>query len=224
MVTSDRQRRLGESRMAGAPLDRSRERTRRPVPARSRAAARASAQQVQHDHLRGVGGGGFPGLRTKLDEWARRWRRQPFQQRDCFEQARHRAVAPLGLQSEGRSPVGGPSAALRDRRPERVASKLFEAVAVVGATWTLACRSMPSRWAWRVSVAVTQGVPRTRPICSTRAPAHLANLVDTRCAAHGAGGVGRGGFGPNALAVSGCGRFVRDISRWRASSLRPCSV
>jgi len=32
----------------------------------------------------------------------------------------------------------------------------------------------------------------------------------------GSGGLGRGGFGPNALAVSRCGRFVRDISRWRA--------
>src|SRR5205085_7025961 len=39
-----------------------------------------------------------------------------------------------------------------------------------------------------------------------------------------AGGVGRGGFGPNARAVSRWGRFVRDISRWRASSVRPCSA
>jgi hypothetical protein len=37
------------------------------------------------------------------------------------------------------------------------------------------------------------------------------------------GGFGRGGFGPKALAVSRCGRFVRESSRWRASSLTPSS-
>jgi hypothetical protein len=52
-------------------------------------------------------------------------------------------------------------------------------------------------------------------------PVCMVGAVD---AVHGAGGVVRGGFGPNALAVSRCGRFVRAISRWRASSLRPWSA
>ena len=37
------------------------------------------------------------------------------------------------------------------------------------------------------------------------------------------GGLGWTGFGPKALAVSRWGRFVRESSRWRASSLTPCS-
>src|SRR5262249_275451 len=44
-------------------------------------------------------------------------------------------------------------------------SRLFAATA------TLACRSKPSMWAWRLPVVVTQGAPDTRPSCSTRAPA-----------------------------------------------------
>jgi hypothetical protein len=54
------------------------------------------------------------------------------------KQERHRAVAPLGLQGEEHSAVGGPRQPLmRDRRPEHMASKLFEAVA---------CRRRRGRW------------------------------------------------------------------------------
>ena len=38
------------------------------------------------------------------------------------------------------------------------------------------------------------------------------------------GGAGRGGFGPNARAVSRWGRVVRERARWRASSVTPCSL
>jgi len=38
------------------------------------------------------------------------------------------------------------------------------------------------------------------------------------------GGCGWCGFGPKALAVSRWGRFVRESSRWRASSLIPWSL
>jgi hypothetical protein len=37
----------------------------------------------------------------------------------------------------------------------------------------------------------------------------------------GPGGFGGGNFGPKALAVSRCGRLVRDSARWRASSVGP---
>ncbi len=39
----------------------------------------------------------------------------------------------------------------------------------------------------------------------------------------GAGGLGRGGFGPNARAVSRCGRVVLDSSRCRKSSCAACA-
>jgi hypothetical protein len=38
------------------------------------------------------------------------------------------------------------------------------------------------------------------------------------------GASGRGGFGPNALAVSRWGRLVRESARWRANSAAPCSL
>jgi hypothetical protein len=38
------------------------------------------------------------------------------------------------------------------------------------------------------------------------------------------GGSGCTGFGPNALAVSRWGRFVRESARWRDSSAAPCSL
>src|SRR5207249_6422348 len=42
-------------------------------------------------------------------------------------------------------------------------------------------------------------------------------------ARHKTGGDGRGGLGPNALAVSRCGRAFRESARWRANSLLPSS-
>jgi len=44
------------------------------------------------------------------------------------------------------------------------------------------------------------------------------------CQHQGRGGLGCCGFGPKALAVSRWGRFVRESSRWRASSLTACSL
>jgi hypothetical protein len=44
------------------------------------------------------------------------------------------------------------------------------------------------------------------------------------CQHQGRGGWGWCGFGPKALGVSRWGRFVRASSRWRASSLIPCSL
>jgi hypothetical protein len=58
-----------------------------------------------------------------------------------------------------------------------------------------------------------------------------ANLQWDRRGHHEAGirnqgrsGLGRGGFGPKALFVSRCGRCVLESARWRANSLRPCSL
>jgi hypothetical protein len=54
-----------------------------------------------------------------------------------------------------------------------------------------------------------------------------AKVAYGRGRAHGhqlPGGSGRGGFGPKVRAVSRCGRFVSEISRWRANSLAPRSL
>src|SRR5258708_3010041 len=61
-------------------------------------------------------------------------------------------------------------------------------------------------------------------------PFHLRSSKDNeyreiqiaKIATHGASGFGCTGFGPNARAVSRCGRCVRESARWRASSFTPC--
>jgi hypothetical protein len=77
--------------------------------------------------------GQYTVVEDEVDARARRERGESFQQLHRFEQERRRAAGPLSFQGEQHSAVGGPRhSLLRDRRPENVAGKLFEAVAAVG--------------------------------------------------------------------------------------------
>ena len=69
---------------------------------------------------------------------------------------------------------------------------------------------------------VIQPIPETSANANTMS--EIAGPGHVECPHQGRGGWGWCGFGPNALTGSRWGRFVRESSRWRASSLTACSL
>jgi hypothetical protein len=57
-----------------------------------------------------------------------------------------------------------------NRRPEDVAGKLFEPLAIVRRDGDVGVQVEAVEVAWRVPVEVTQGAPGTRPICTPPKP------------------------------------------------------
>ena len=111
-------------------------------PRRARQDGRSDSA-ARHYCVGAEGGGGVPPVGDRpgapptvveddVDPRARRQRCEAFQQFDRFEQQVRGAVAPFRFQGQEHAAIGGArQPLLRDRRPEHVARKLFEAVAIV---------------------------------------------------------------------------------------------